>query len=43
MLLEEFREMTGLSSCPVYWDKRYVKNLDKLSKPIYTMKVENDI
>ena len=43
MLLNEFREMTGLSSCPVYWDKRYVKNLDKLSKPIHTMVIEKDV
>lgn len=43
MLLKEFQELTGLESCPEYWDKRYVKNLDKLSKPIYTMATEKDV
>jgi predicted acyl esterase len=43
MKLKEFQELTGLQSCPSYWDKRYVKNLDKLSKPIYTMEIEHDV
>ncbi len=28
---------------PVYWDRRYTKNLDKLSKPIYTVAIERDV
>jgi len=39
----EFIELTGLSKCPVYWDRRYTKNLDKLSKPQYTVKLEEDV
>ena len=40
---EEFCEVTGLEKVPVYWDRRYTKNLDKLSKPIYTVKLEEDV
>lgn len=40
---EEFLETTGLQRVPPYWDKRYVKNLDKLSKPLYDVKVEEDV
>ena len=40
---EEFLKITGLEKVPVYWDRRYTKNLDKLSKPIYTMKLEEDV
>lgn len=43
MYLEDFQEMTGLESCPPYWDKRYTKNLDKLSKPQYTVKLEENV
>ncbi len=43
MLQKEFLETTGLNKCPVYWDRRYTKNLDKLSKPLYTVKVESDV
>ncbi len=43
MLLKEFQEMTGLTACPEYWDKRYVKNLDQLSKPRYTMVTEKNV
>lgn len=43
MKQHEFLEMTGLYKCPVYWDRRYTKNLDKLSKPQYTIQVERDV
>ena len=43
MKTAEFCEMTGLEKVPVYWDRRYTKNLDKLSKPIYTVKKEEDV
>ncbi|MBI9106162.1 MAG: CocE/NonD family hydrolase [Spirochaetales bacterium] len=43
MLLEKFKTVSGLEKIPVYWDKRYIKNLDKLSKPEYTVKVEKDV
>lgn len=43
MKLEEFKEQTGLAKCPVYWDRRYAKNLDQLSKPIYTVTLESDV
>lgn len=40
---EEFRNLTGLKNIPVYWDRRYTKNLDKLSKPEYTVKFEESV
>lgn len=43
MNLEEFKEKTGLDKAPVYWDRRYTKNLDQLSKPVYTVKLEEDV
>lgn len=43
MIQEEFKKLTGLSKCPVYWDRRYTKNLEKLSKPAYTVKVETNV
>lgn len=43
MLQEEFKELTGLAKAPVYWDRRYTKNLDKLSKPVYTVALETDV
>ncbi|GLI19432.1 MULTISPECIES: CocE/NonD family hydrolase [Tepidanaerobacter] len=43
MKLKEFKEITGLSKCPVYWDRRYSKDLDKLSKPEYSIKKEADV
>lgn len=43
MKLEEFKNLTGLEKAPVYWDRRYTKNLDKLSKPIYTVAKEEDV
>jgi len=43
MRLGEFQEKSGLDKVPVYWDKRYTKNLDQLSKPEYTMKLEESV
>lgn len=43
MNLEEFKKRTGLAKCPVYWDRRYTKNLEALSKPVYTVKLERDV
>ena len=43
MLKNDFHELTGLKNIPVYWDKRYTKNLDKISKPVYTVKKESDV
>lgn len=43
MNIEEFQEQSGLTRFPVYWDRRYTKNIDKLSKPIYTVKLESDV
>lgn len=40
---EEFQKVTGLKNIPVYWDRRYSKNLDKLSKPEYTVKLEESV
>lgn len=43
MKTTEFCEVTGLDKVPVYWDRRYTKNLDQLSKPVYTVKKEEDV
>ncbi|GAB1431442.1 CocE/NonD family hydrolase [Spirochaetota bacterium] len=43
MNLDEFKEMTGLDKIPPYWDRRYAKNLDKLSKPKYTVVLEESV
>ena len=40
---EQFKELTGLYKVPVYWDRRYTKNLDQLSKPIYTVALDSDV
>lgn len=40
---EELIEKTGIDKIPPYWDRRYVKNLDKLSKPVYKIKEERDV
>lgn len=42
-MLDDFMKETGLTKIPSYWDKRYTKNLDKLSKPLYTVKLIEDI
>jgi predicted acyl esterase len=43
MSLNEFLATTGLNRVPPYWDARYTKNLEKLSKPIYKVKEERDV
>lgn len=43
MKRKEFEQVTGLDKVPPYWDRRYTKNLDKLSKPQYTVTVETDV
>ncbi|MBI9106160.1 MAG: CocE/NonD family hydrolase [Spirochaetales bacterium] len=40
---EKLAQELGLANLPNYWDKRYVKNLDKLSKPDYEVKQINDV
>ncbi|GAU78632.1 CocE/NonD family hydrolase [Fusibacter sp. 3D3] len=40
---EDFKALTGLDKIPVYWDRRYTKNLEQLSKPIYTMTLEENV
>jgi len=40
---ESFFEKSGLDRIPPYWDARYTKNLEKLSKPIYRVKEERDV
>jgi len=40
---EEFRKASGLDRIPPYWDARYVRNLDRLSKPVYRVKEERDV
>ena len=32
-------EVLGIDVLPNYWDKRYVKNLDKLSRPRYEVEL----
>jgi len=40
----EVRDKWGLGFAPPkYWDKRYVRNLEKLPKPIYKIKKEEDV
>lgn len=43
MNYEEMLRETGLERIPSYWDSRYVKDLDKLSKPVYEVKEELDV
>ena len=40
---EEMLEKTGLDRIPPYWDARYTRNLEKLSKPIYDVKIEKNV
>lgn len=39
----ELFDSLGIEEIPPYWDKRYVKNLDKLSKPIYEVEEHRDV
>lgn len=41
--MAKLTETLGIDTIPNYWDKRYTKNLDKLSKPIYTVKQIPDV
>lgn len=43
MKVDNFKESTGLDKVPVYWDRRYTKNLDKLSKPQYTVTLDENV
>lgn len=43
MTLDDFTKTTGLEKIPPYWDRRYAKNLDKLSKPQYTVTFEESV
>ncbi|MCK8060628.1 MULTISPECIES: CocE/NonD family hydrolase [unclassified Fusibacter] len=43
MRLDEFQKKSGLEKVPVYWDRRYTKNLDQLSKPLYTVELEENV
>lgn len=43
MGFDDFKKATGLDKCPPYWDKRYAKNLEKLSKPIHDVIFEEDV
>ena len=43
MKMEDFTALTGLDKCPPYWDRRYTRNLDKLSKPDYSVKFEENV
>ncbi|MBU0927883.1 MAG: CocE/NonD family hydrolase [Spirochaetes bacterium] len=43
MSIDETLSSSGLSRIPQYWDRRYVKNIDKLSKPLYGVKAERDV
>ena len=40
---EKLAEDLGLDNLPNYWDKRYIKNLDKLSKPRYEVQEIRDV
>ena len=37
------KDICALPEIPVYWDRRYTKNLDQLSKPQYEMVIEKDV
>ena len=43
MDMNEYRQLTGLEKIPPYWDRRYTKNLDKLSKPLYTVRCDENV
>ena len=40
---DSFRKSTGLDRIPPYWDRRYAKNLDKLSKPKYKVVLDESV
>jgi len=43
MSTEDVLSRSGLTRIPQYWDRRYVKNLERLSKPDYGVRVERDV
>ena len=40
---KKLTEVLGIDVIPNYWDKRYVKNLDKLSRPRYEVERHDDV
>ena len=36
-------EVLGIDTLPNYWDRRYVKNLDRLSRPVYEVERHEDV
>lgn len=40
---DSFFKKSGLDRVPVYWDQRYTKNLEHLSKPEYTVEVIENV
>ena len=40
---KKLTEVLGIDVLPNYWDKRYVKNLDKLSRPRYEVERHEDV
>lgn len=40
---QEFLKCSGLDRVPVYWDRRYTKNIEQMSKPVYTVALEEDV
>lgn len=43
MNADAFMESCGLDRIPEYWDRRYVKNLEQLSKPIHGVVHDKDV
>ncbi|MGL4736523.1 MAG: hypothetical protein ACRCW2_03605, partial [Cellulosilyticaceae bacterium] len=43
MAVDQLLEQSGLTRIPPYWDARYTKNLEQLSKPCYTVKLIEDL
>ncbi len=43
MPTEDLLSKSGLTRLPRYWDRRYVKNLDRLSKPLHKVRVDRDV
>ena len=40
---KKITEVLGIDVIPNYWDKRYVKNLDKLSRAMYEVEYHGDV
>jgi len=43
MTRDEFKEISGLDDIPLYWDRRYATNLDRLSKPGQPSRLEENV